>query len=62
MNKKNERPAMLTDDFNRVLWNVNHVGVQSVFPELFRHEVSHGDVCLLVVSVPGDLNQLHAIE
>ena len=39
-----------------------HVGVQSVFAELFRHEMSHGNVCLLVVSVPGDLYQLHAIE
>ena len=57
------RPCVrLTDDFDRVLGNVNHVGVETVFSELLRLEMSHGDVRLLIVCVPGDLNQLHAVE
>ena len=33
-----------------------------MFAELFRDEVSHCNVCLLVIRVSWDLNQLHAVE
>ena len=51
-----------TNHFDRVLRDVYHVRCEAVFSELFRDEVSHRNMCLLVICVAGDLNKLHAVQ
>ena len=52
----------LTNHFDRVLRDVYHVRCEAVLSELFRDEVSHCNMCLLVICVARDLNKLHAVQ
>ena len=52
----------LTNHFDRVLRDVDHVRCEAVLSELFRDEMSHRYMCLLVICVAGDLNELHAVK